>query len=78
MKRGVVFAILVILLSLGFFLGRQPDGAQEATVTFDNTPTEKGENDETLETLTLVFGTGAADDGLRSADSGPRGGIGHS
>lgn len=38
MKRGVVLAILAILLSLGFFLGRGPpeaDAGQTATVIFE-------------------------------------------
>lgn len=73
MKRGVVLAILAILLSPGFFLGRGPpeaDAGQTATVIFeetaiDKTLIDKGDNDETSKMDTLTFGLYPAAERLR-------------
>lgn len=73
MKRGVVLAILAILLSLGFFLGlgrTRADAGQTAAVIFeetaiDNTVIDKGDNDETPQMDTLTFGLYSAAERLR-------------
>lgn len=73
MKRGVVLAILAILLSLGFFLGlgrTEADAGRTAAVIFeetaiDNTVIDKGDNHETSQMDTLTFGLYSAAERLR-------------
>ena len=75
MKTRVLLMIYVLLLSLGLFLGIAPGRAESrtATIEFDETPVEKGDNDESQDNLTLVFGAGPSAERLRDAEDPARG-----
>ena len=71
MKRGILLAVLAVLLTFGFFLSSRHEtgGGQTATIVFDNTTITTGDNDETQETITIALGARMSDERLLFPDT---------